>query len=228
MSQSTRTSTRVTRWLSIALLVVAYPALAHYTIENVQNGKLGAVVALAPACVVSVIFAWKATLRWLWFTLLALALVVVAASWRLFEHHFGLVYWLQDTGMQAILFMTFARTLFPGRKPLCTHFAELTHGKITPQHAHYAHQVTWAWAMFFAMMVIASTGLFFLAPLPVWSVFANFLTLPLVILMFVLEFLVRRVLLPEMRTSHFLETFRISWNSLRHPDAPTRRPQSKA
>lgn len=221
-------SVRITRWLGIALLVIGYPALAHYTNENVENGQLGAVVAIAPAGVVSLMFAWKASPRWVWLTLLVLAFAAVAASWGLLEHHFGLVYWIQDAGMQAVLFMTFARTLFAGRKPLCTHFAEMAHGEITPQHAHYAGQVTWAWTIFFAVMAIVSTGLFFLAPLSVWSVFANFLTLPLIALMFALEFLVRRMLLPEMRTSRFIDAFKISWKSMRHPDTQTQRPESKA
>ncbi|MDO8771880.1 MAG: hypothetical protein Q7K57_24835 [Burkholderiaceae bacterium] len=221
-------SARISRWLGIALLVIGYPVLAHYTNENVQNGKLGAVVAITPVLVVSLVFAWKASPRWAWLTLFVAAFVAVAASWRLLERHFGLVYWIQDAGMQAILFMTFARTLLAGRKPLCTHFAEMAHGDITPQHAQYAGQVTWAWTIFFALMVIVSTGLFFLTPLPVWSVFANFLTLPLVVLMFALEFLVRRMLLPEMRTSGFFDAFRISWKSLRHSGARAQLPERKA
>ena len=51
--------------------------------------------------------------------------------------------------------------------------------------------------VFFATMAIVSSLLFFLAPLAVWSAFVNFLTLPLVALMFVAEFLVRRRVLAE-------------------------------
>ena len=46
-----------------------------------------------------------------------------------------------------------------------------------------------------------SALLFFLTPLAVWSAFANFLTLPLVALMFVAEFLVRRRVLNEAQGS---------------------------
>lgn len=207
---------RRTRWLGIGLLLFGYPVLAHYTLMNVQNGRLGALVAVAPVFVVGLIYAWKSSPRWVWLSLFALAGVAGAASWNLLEHHFGVLYWMQDAGMQCILFMTFARTLVAGRKPLCTHFAEVLDGEITPRHAHYARQVTWVWAGFFGLMAAVSTLLFFLAPLPVWSVFANFLTLPLVALMFLVEFGVRGRVLPERRHSPILETFRV-WKEQSNP-----------
>lgn len=209
-------SARMARWLGIALLLIGYPVLAHYTNVNAQNGKLGAVVAVAPVFVIGLLYALRSSPRWVWLSLFVLAGTAGGVSWTLLEQHFGVLYWLQDAGMQCVLFMTFARTLVTGRKPLCTHFAEMAHGVITPQHAHYAHQVTWAWAFFFALMAIASTLLFFLAPLPVWSVFANFLTLPLVALMFILEHWVRRKLLPERSHSPISDTFRI-WKNQSNP-----------
>jgi len=209
-------SARMARWLGIALLLIGYPALAHYTNVNAQNGKLGAVVAVAPVFVIGLLYAFRSSPRWVWLSLFVLAGVAGAVSWTLLEHHFGVLYWLQDAGMQCVLFMTFTRTLIAGRKPLCTHFAEMMHGEITPQHAHYSRQVTWAWAFFFGLMAMVSTLLFFLAPLPVWSVFANFLTLPLVALMFILEHWVRRKLLPERNKSHILDTFRI-WKNQSNP-----------
>lgn len=207
---------RVARWLGLGLLLLGYPVLAHYTLMNVQNGQLGAIVAVAPVFVVGLIYAWKSSPRWLGLGLFMLVGVAGAAGWTLLQDHFGVLYWLQDAGMQCVLFMTFGRTLLGGRKPLCTHFAEMTHGVITPQHAHYARQVTWAWAGFFGLMATVSTGLFFLAPLTVWSVFANFLTLPLIALMFIVEFGVRRRVLPVQGDSHILDSLRV-WKNQSNP-----------
>jgi uncharacterized membrane protein len=217
---------RMTRWLGLGLLLLGYPVLAHYTNLNVQNGRLGALVAVAPVAVISLIYAWRSSPRWVWLALFALAGAAGGASWTLLEHHFGVLYWLQDAGMQCVLFMTFGRTLVAGRKPLCTHFAELTHGDITPQHAHYAHQVTWAWTVFFGLMALVSTLLFFLAPLSVWSVFANFLTLPLIALMFILEFGVRRIMLPEQVNINLSDMVKI-WNKQRHPMDRTQQAECK-
>jgi uncharacterized membrane protein len=62
-------------------------------------------------------------------------------------------------------------------------------------------------------MALASTLLFFLAPLVTWSVFANFLTLPLVALMFIGEYWIRRRVLPEMRHMHILDAVRAFRNA---------------
>lgn len=200
---------RAARLLGIGLLVLGYPVLAHYTLMNVQNGTAGAGVAVAPVFVVGLVFAWKSSPRWLWLCLFMLAGLAGAAGWTLLEHHFGMVYWMQDAGMQCVLFMAFGRTLFGARKPLCTQFAEMAHGSITLQHAHYARKVTWAWSAFFGLMATISTLLFFLAPLTVWSVFANFLTLPLIALMFIVEFGVRRRVLPKRSNGHILDSLRL-------------------
>jgi uncharacterized membrane protein len=79
---------------------------------------------------------------------------------------------------------------------------------VTPQHEIYTRQVTIAWTLFFGAMALASTLLFFLAPLATWSVFANLLTLPLVALMFIGEYWVRRWVLPEMRHMRILDAVR--------------------
>jgi len=113
--------------------------------------------------------------------------------------------------------MTFARTLMAGRQPLCTRFAEAMHAPLTPQHQIYTRQVTLAWSLFFAAMTLASTLLFFLAPLATWSVFANFLTLPLVALMFIAEYAVRRYMLPETRNMNILDAVRAFRNAPARP-----------
>jgi uncharacterized membrane protein len=57
-------------------------------------------------------------------------------------------------------------------------------------------------------MAAVSTLLFFLAPLSVWSIFANFLSLPLIALMFIGEFALRQRVLTDLPPSHVLDGFR--------------------
>jgi uncharacterized membrane protein len=201
---------RIMNGLGIAVLVIGYPLLAHYTNESSHSGNLGALVAIAPVLLVALVLTRRLPRRFIMLGVLALILLFVAlwAGWSMLEHHFGLIYWLQHVGMQVILFMTFGRTLIAGRKPLCTRFAEATHASLTPRHAIYARQVTVAWTLFFATMALVSTLLFFLAPLAIWSVFANFLTLPLVVSMFIVEYLIRRWVLSDMHHAHILDSVR--------------------
>ena len=209
---------RILRWLGIAALVIGYPFLAHYTNESAQNSSLGAVVAIVPVVVIALILSWRSPQRMLMLGLLVLFCLALWAGWSALEHHFGVVYWLQHTGMQIILFMTFGRTLIAERQPLCTRFAEAVHvAPLTPRHVIYARQVTVAWTLFFAAMALISTLLFFLAPLTTWSIFANFLTLPLVALMFIVEYWIRRWLLPHAQQAHFLDAVRAYRNTSARP-----------
>ena len=209
---------RILRWLGIATLVIGYPFLAHYTNNSTHNSHLGAVVAITPVVLIALVLAWRSPRRGLMLSVLGLFCVALWVGWSTLEHHYGLVYWLQHAGMQLILFMTFVRTLFAGRKPLCTSFAEAAHAApLTPQHIVYARQVTLAWSVFFAAMVITSSLLFFLAPLSTWSFFANFMTLPLVIFMFIAEYLVRRWLLPHLEHVHILDAVRAYRNTSARP-----------
>lgn len=208
---------RILRWMGIVVLVIGYPLLAHHTNENTHNRTLGLLVALAPVIAIAVALAWRSARRFMMLGVLLLLCVALWSIWPALEHHFGLVYWLQHVGMQLIFFMVFGRTLIAGRQPLCTRFAEAVHAPLTPQHYRYTRQVTIAWTLFFVAMALISTGLFFLAPLATWSVFANFLTLPLVVLMFVAEYLVRRRMLPDLKNTHILDAVRAYWNTEARP-----------
>jgi uncharacterized membrane protein len=209
---------RILPWLGIAALVIGYPLLAHYTNESAHRGNLGALVAVAPVVLIALALAWRSPRRFTMLGVLALSCIALWAEWPALENHFGLVYWLQHVGMQLILFITFGRTLIAGRQPLCTRFAQAVHVLVTPQHEIYTRQVTIAWTLFFVAMALVSTLLFFLAPLATWSIFANFLTLPLVALMFIAEYWIRRWVLPEMRHTHILDAVR----AFRNTPAPPR------
>jgi uncharacterized membrane protein len=204
---------RIARWLGIAVLVIGYPLLAHYTNESAQRGNLGALVAIAPVVLTALVLAWRSERRLLMLGLVLLLCAALWGGWPALEHHFGVVYWLQNAGVLLVLCILFGRTLAAGQKPLCTRFAEAVHAPLTPQHEIYARQVTVAWTLFFASMVLISTGLFFLAPLATWSVFANFMTLPLVAMMFIVEYRVRIRILPHMRDTHILDAVRAFKNT---------------
>tara|TARA_R110002049_G_scaffold53696_4_gene149837 strand:+ start:1336 stop:1971 length:636 start_codon:yes stop_codon:yes gene_type:complete len=198
---------RIMRWLGVAALLIGYAFLAHHTNKTVHNGNLGALVAIAP--IILVLFLSTKQSVWLLGSLTVVLSTVLWFGWTTLTQHFWLVYWLQDTGIQFILFIMFGRTLFAGRQPLCTRFAQMLHSEpLSENHVIYTRQITVAWTIFFALMTLTSTLLFLLTPLPTWSFFANFLTPPLIALMFILEYGVRIWVLPESRKTHILDAFR--------------------
>ena len=210
---------RLARWAGLAALLVGYPVLMHYT--NTWGSRepgglaaqLGALLSVAPLVIVAGVLAWRAPApgRWWWLSLLALSCAGLWLIRPLMMRHFDLVYWLQHAGMYLVLGVLFGRTLLPGQEPLCTRFARVVHAplELSPRHAWYAGQVTVAWTVFFAAIVALSTGLFFAASLEVWSVFANFVTLPLVVLMFVVEYYIRSRMLPNVPPVHILDSVRV-------------------
>jgi len=195
----------------IAALVIAYSLLAHYTILHSLN--LGAAVSIAPLLTIAMALAWNSTRRLIMLSALLVLCIALINQWSVLEQHFGLVYWMQEVGLQLILLITFGHTLLGGRQPLCTRFAEAVHPPLTLQHENYARKVTIAWTLFFALMALTSTLLFFLTPLRIWSVFANFLTLPLIALMFIAEYRVRRWALPDVQNTNVLDAVRAFRNN---------------
>ncbi len=69
--------------------------------------------------------------------------------------------------------------------------------------------MTLAWALFFALNLAATFLLFAFATLRSWSLFVNFCALPLILAMFVAEYLVRRRVLPQVHRSGLLATLRV-------------------
>jgi uncharacterized membrane protein len=96
---------------------------------------------------------------------------------------------------------------------LCTRFAEVVHGSLTPEEVRYSRQVTLAWTLFLLSIGLVSGALFFLASIEVWSVFANFLSFPLILLMFVVEFAVRRRKLPHQKKHNIMDGMLAYWKT---------------
>ncbi|MDD4880749.1 MAG: hypothetical protein PHX10_04150 [Gallionellaceae bacterium] len=214
------TLVRALRWTAIATAGIAYSVLAHYsaaTSAATTLPSLGVAVSLAPSLAILLVLAWRSPRR------LAMALLCAGAGlllwryWGALERNFSWVYFLQHAGTNVMLAAVFGVTLGRGRQPICTRFAEVVHGGLDPELVRYTRQVTLAWTVFFLAVSLASTLLFLFAPIEAWSVFANFLTLPLVLLMFVAEYLVRLRKLPNLEKHSILAGILAYWKT---PAAP--------
>lgn len=144
----------------------------------------------------------------------AAAILGWAVAWHYLIGIHGAAAWvdwlclIQHVGMNAALGALFGRTLLGGRQPLVTIFAGHAHRTMTPLLLRYTRQVTLAWTLFFVVVAALSILLFLLAPIEVWSVFANILPVPLVAAMFVAENEVRKRVLPPEERIGILATFR--------------------
>lgn len=201
------------QWAAVAALALGYALLAHYTNITSDSQTLGTLLALAPLAAAALTLAWHSARRSAMLAALCMAAALLVAGWSAIAQHYSRIYWLEHAGSQLLLCLMFGRTLVAGRQPLCTGFAIMVQGTLSPAIERYTRQVTIAWTLFFGLMAAGSTALFFLAPLAAWSAFANFLTAPLIALMFVVEYGVRRRLHPHIEHAHFLDGIKAFWKA---------------
>ncbi|MCO5397191.1 hypothetical protein [Ralstonia soli] len=205
--------------------VVAYQAGAHYAAATPGAHGLGLAMALVPPLAIALVAAIRSGRRaWL----VPVWTLVCATLWMAREplaRQFGWGLYLEHASFNVMMAYVFGRTLMAGREPLCTHFARIVHGTLTPRIARYSRQVTLAWTLFFLATAAISTLLFATASIVTWSTFANTLSLPLVGVMFVVEYLCRRVVLRGEPSSSLFDAVRAYRQSGHSTPAATDRPR---
>ena len=117
--------------------------------------------------------------------------------------------WCSRLVFTTIMAFTFGRSLRKGSVPLCTQLADRVHGPLSALELRYTRGVTLAWVIFFLLNLAATFLLFEFAPLRAWSIFVNFCSLPLILLMFAAEYAVRRRVLPQVQGSGLMATLRV-------------------
>ena len=202
------------RVAAVGGLGLAYAVLAHHS-NTAGGGRGGTLLALAPLAAAALVLGWRARHR-----LPAMTLAIAACAAALFalpqlQRHTSMIYWLEHAVTQALLCVAFARSLAPGREAMVTMFARMVHGTMVPAMERYTRQVTLAWSLFFGAMALVSTVLYVAAPVSVWSAFANFFTAPLIASMFIVEYAVRRRLLPDVEHAGIVAGVQAFWKAPR-------------
>ncbi|HEY9097756.1 MAG TPA: hypothetical protein VIN38_02700 [Thiobacillus sp.] len=214
---------RVARWAVIAAGAISYPFLAHYsTTPAVVSSMpwLGVATSLAPSLAILLWLTWKSPKKPAMLLLCAVVGMLLWGFWGTLERNFSWVYFIQHAGMNLMLAAVFGVTLARGRQALCSRFAEAFHGGLTPELIRYTRQLTLAWTLFFITISLISGLLFAFTPIDTWSVFANFMTFPLVLLMFIVEYPIRLHKLPNLEKHSILAGILAFWkNTPKHSDA---------
>ncbi len=210
------------RTVVAGLALTAYVLLSHVAANlPSEEGRLAAAIVLLPYLVAAAVLAWRSDHRYPWLLLCA-GLVILA--WRYagaIGDHVQWVYFIQHVGGNAIMALIFGSSLRTGRVPLCARIAIITHGPLAPRLERYTRQVTLAWTIFFAGNAGMSVLLFAYASFVHWSVFANLLAIPLVALMFAIEYAVRLRLLPDIKHVPILVGIRHYFRDRRASPPPT-------
>jgi uncharacterized membrane protein len=191
------------------LFFIAYSVLSHFSNLNPQAHDLRTCLALAPMLTLGLALLWRWRGALVACLSAAAAAILLRAFWPLLTQSFSILYLVQQCGFYGLMAVTFGRSLLKGRVPLCTQLADRVHGPLSALELRYTRSVTAAWVIFFLLNLAASIVFFALAPLRIWSLFVNFCALPLILAMFVAEYLVRRRVLPQVQRNGLLATLRV-------------------
>lgn len=206
---------RIAKGVGVGAGIAAYAVLMHRENAAGHPGAFAAFLAILPLLLAVLAMMAQPGLRLAASLLLIIGAALFWMSWPLLARHAGMLFWLQDMALLLALLTLFGRTLLPGNQPLCVKFAQAMHGELSAEHVRYACQVTWAWTLFFGLLALVSTSLFFLAPLAVWSLYANFMVLPLIGIMFIVEYQVRKRVLTDAPHGRFIDGIHAYLNSSR-------------
>jgi uncharacterized membrane protein len=182
---------------TVVALIIGYAALSHYSASSPDKKGLGAALSIGPVLLIGVVLLW----RWA----RPLTALLIAASlcgflysyWPLLERNYEWADLAQQCGAYSLVALSFARSLFADRVPMCTQLASKLHPALTPAEIAYTRHATVAWVVFYVLMATAIFVLFFAASLRVWSLFVNFAAFGLIVLMGVADHAIRRRVLPQ-------------------------------
>jgi len=192
----------------LAAGVIAYQVLVFSMIVDEPEGGLGEWLMAAPLLLVAGGMLARSRRGRLALAALAVLGLFGFLLWRAVGASPALFYPVPYLTVYAVLLWYFGRTLRAGRQPLVTRLAAHVHGELPDEIVRYTRQVTWAWCVFFTAMIVTSTLLFLLQPLPVWSVFNTLLNLPLVVAMYLGEYAWRLWRFPNFSHASIATVFR--------------------
>lgn len=184
------------RVLGVGLVAVVWALASHVASSSETPPAWGAVMALTPASIALALALWRLPRRWMAVGAIAVQLGLLLAAWPWLRTQAALLFLLEQMGVYLLLALFFGRTLKGPGESLVTQLARRVHGGVlSPAQLRYTRKVTVAWTLFFAGIALVSLLLFLFMPVLVWSTFANLLAGPLIGVMFMAEFLCRRLVL---------------------------------
>lgn len=212
---------------AVALGAAGCLALAFLSSSGRLPPTLSVGIALTPPLAGAVALSWRTRLRWP--VLLAAIALGIAAALNLdwLARHVSALWFVQHAGVHGLLAIYFGRTLLPGEVPLATRIARAVLPSMPPAVVRYSRGVTLAWTIYFVAMTVISVALYVGSSTAAWSTFATVVSGPLVAVMFVLEFAVRRRLLPASHCASIAQTVAGFRALMRDPAAralPARQP----
>jgi uncharacterized membrane protein len=182
---------------AIAAAVLGYAALSQYSSWASNSKGLGTALSIGPVLLIGAALLWRWTQPLIALLATAFSCAVIYHDWALLERNYEWADLLQQCALYALVSLSFARTLFADRVPLCTQLSVQMHGALLPVELAYTRRATIAWAVFYLVIAATILILFFVASQGVWSAFVNFATFGLITMACLADHALRRRVLPR-------------------------------
>jgi uncharacterized membrane protein len=177
--------------VAIVSVCLAYQALVYIVLADGYGGSARFALAVIPLVALGIWVSIRARQKLAWTLAICAAALAIYALEQRGGNALPAMNALTHGAINICMLWLFGRSLAAGREPLVTRFARRIHGKLPPEIEAYTRHVTVAWGVFFVTQILASAALWVLAPIQTWSFFINVLSLPLVALMFAVEYVYR-------------------------------------
>jgi uncharacterized membrane protein len=177
----------------VCAVVLSTPLLMHVALTTGRYVPVALALAAIEVSVGSMLVLRRWRGAWVWLVAaLALGMLRALVAWGASRNVLSLQSGLSHGLLYSWLLLLFGRTLLPGRQPLVTTLANRLSGQLCAARDVYTRRVTQAWCLFCLFQLASSALLIATAPVAVWSLFVNVLDLPLLCLMFLGEYAIRR------------------------------------
>ena len=198
---------RLARIIKIVVLVAAAtsPIASHIALLSGRGIAVAVAFSVLQAAAVGIIIASMGTRRRvLYLALLASAIMLTVLLLGLLRSAalgLQLAAGVSHALLYGTLFVLFAATLLPGQTDIVTRVAQRLNPHFHSAMRSYTRRVCIVWCGFFAAQIVTSAVLFSLAPVRWWLLFINALNVPLVLLMFLGEYAIRRRRFPGRQST---------------------------
>lgn len=213
------------RGLAVVAFLIAWALLAHFGSAAQDNPNLATLLGVAPICAAIGLMFWRASHPLITACGIAALFGALIWYWAQLRQNIALLFFIQHLGTNLALGTLFGRSLLGNGEALITQLSRAVHqGELSERKHRYTRQATLAWTIFFLTNALLSAGLWILAPLSAWSVYANLLSMPLLAAMFIGEHFWRvHALLPEERPSiaQVIRAYRLRSQHHNPPGNPT-------
>lgn len=178
-----------------AAVIIGYALLSHYATANPNAKNLGAILSIGPVFLIGILLVWRWTSPLIAASIAGLVILLAYRFWPAIQAHFEWADLAQQCAAYALVAAAYGRSLF-ARVPNVP-------GMQSAEEIAYTRRANAVWSIFYLAITLAILGLYFAAPLRIWSLFVNFGVFGLIALMCFALHVARRRALPNGHNAGF-------------------------